>query len=378
MAASVERAGESSPLSGSIRIGVSLPFTGRYAKNAGVTYNDTYRFWVEKVNAAGGLLGRPVVLTAYDDESNPEKASELYKRLISEDKVDFVLGPCHSVMTEAVAPVVERARKVLLQGSGSSHEIFEQNRKYVFLCWSGCDFDYPRSLFELLVTLPESKRPARAALVYTNGRIGSAVALGTRHFSTQYGVLLVHDEPIGDAPFDYDGLFQRVKQSDPEVVLVGLDHTRPDEPLRSSVEAYQNAGLRDRILWLSDNPSPRDPTDLLDRAFMRTTWTPESPGPVSQAFAREFKAAYGHRPEYHHAGGYACCQVLQQAVEIVGGRDNEDLRTCLLDGIFETVMGRLSFQESGLPDATMQLSQWVDGSLRIVYPPSEQTAAAVL
>jgi ABC-type branched-subunit amino acid transport system substrate-binding protein len=169
-----------------------------------------------------------------------------------------------------------------------------------------------------------------------------------------------------------------VKEAAPEIVLVGLDHARPDDPLGSSVEAFHTAGLEDVPLWLSDNPSKDDPKDLLDRAFMRTTWVPESPVEASRRFLAEFRANFMDDPEYHHAGGYSCCQVLEQAVEGIDDVDQEALRSYLLANEFDTVMGRIRFKESGLPDATMQLSQWVDGELRIVYPTDSRTGEAVL
>jgi len=223
---------------------------------------------------------------------------------------------------------------------------------------------------------PAGRRPATAALVYTNGRIGSAVALGARHYAPQFGVRLVHDEPIGSAPFDYDALFSRVKAASPDMVLVGLDHTRPDEPAESAVRAFHQAGLDGALLWLSDNPRPGDPIEAFEGAFLRTTWTPESRDPISRRFAERFLATYGQEPEYHHAGGYACCQVLEQSVTATGSCESEVLREHLLGNTFSTVMGELRFQDNGLPLATMQLSQYVDGQLRIVYPEAAKTGEA--
>ncbi len=365
-------------MAGQIRIGVTLPKTGRYAKNAGVVYDNTYRLWVDQVNARGGILNRPVELVVRDDASEPERAAGLYERLLFEDRVELILGPCHSDMTEAIAPLVERERRVLLQGSGSSHLIFEQGRKYVFLCWSGCDFDYPRSILEWSQTLPEERRPHRAALITLNGRIGSAVNLGAKHYAARFGVPIVFEEVLGAPPADYDGAFARARAADPDLMLVGLDHARPDDPLGSSVRAYRAAGFEHTLFWLSDNPSSHDPVDLINHAFMRTTWVPQSPLPTSQAFVRDFAAVYGRSPEYHHAGGYAVCQVLEQAVNAVGEIDHEALREHLLAAEFDTVMGRIRFKPDGLPDVTMQLSQWVDGELRVVYPAAEATGPAVL
>jgi ABC-type branched-subunit amino acid transport system substrate-binding protein len=264
------------------------------------------------------------------------------------------------------------------RGAAARTSCFTKVAVYLFLCWSGCDFDYPRSFLEWASQLPGPHRPTRAALVYTNGRIGSAVALGTRHYVAQLGLQLVHDEAITAAPFDYDALFAHVRAASPDVVLVGLDHTRPDHPAESTVNAFHAAGLDPALLWLSDNPRPADPTDAFEGAFMRTTWVPDSPDPRSRRFADRFIATYGHVPEYHHAGGYACCEVLEQSVAAVGSCDSEGLRAYLLANSFPTVMGELRFQENGLPSATMQLSQLVEGKVRIVYPAPDKTGEPVI
>ena len=325
-------------------------------------------------------MSKPVDLRVYDDESQPAKAAENYKRLIFEDRVELLLGPCHSALVEAVAPVVEDAHKLLLQGSGSSHEIFRKGRKYLFLCWSGCDFDYPKSFFEFL-SHTQAKAPIKkAALAHTDWRIGNAVAMGTRHYAKIHGVELVCDEVIGDPPVDYAALMRRVAASKPDVVLVGLDHVRADKPMHDCVLNARAVGMKPTQLWLSDNPSSRD-TELgnaINGVFMRGSWVPVAKDPLSMEFTASFKSAYGCDPEYHSAGGYACCQVLERVVQHTGSWDNEALRENLLKMEFDTVMGRLRFANDGLPLGTMQLCQWQNGTLEIVYPESARTREAIL
>jgi branched-chain amino acid transport system substrate-binding protein len=359
-------------------IGVSLPKTGRYAQSACIYYERAYNLWLGEINQRGGLLGKRVRFLVYDDGSTPEKAAENYRRLIHDDNVPLLLGPCHSVLVEAAAPVVEGAHRVLLQGSGSSHEIFRQKRKYLFLCWSGCDFDYPRSFLELTARSRRTGRSSSAALAYTDGRIGRAVSLGVKHYAAAYGFELAYEEVISRPPFDYSALMQRIKSKRPDSVLIGLDHTRPDEPMHSCIVEAQKAGLKSTSIWLSDNPSAEDSKlgNAIDGVFMRATWVSMDPDPLSKNFAQSFGAVYGIEPEYHAAGGYACCQVLEQAVEATGDFNNEALRETLLRRTFTTAMEKLRFGENGLSSGPMKLCQWQNGKLEIVYP--ERTAAPVL
>jgi branched-chain amino acid transport system substrate-binding protein len=363
-------------LHGDIVIGLSLPKTGRYATKAGIVYERAYNLWLKEINERGGLLGRRARFLIYDDGSAPEQAAENYHRLIHDDKVPLMLGPCHSALVEAAAPIVENARRLLLQGSGSSHEIFEKNRKYLFLCWSGCDFDYPKSFLELMAGTRRAERSRTAALAYTDGRIGHAVALGVKHYTALYGFELAHEEVITKPPFDYSGMMRRIKSKRPDAVLIGLDHTRPDEPMHSCVVEAQKAELKPTTIWLSDNPSVEDAHlgSAIDGIFMRATWVSIDPDALSKNFTESFRAEYGIEPEYHAAGGYACCQVLEQAVEATGNLDNEALKETLLHRVFRTAMGKLRFGTDGLPSGTIKVCQWQSGKLEIVYPELGRTA----
>ncbi len=87
---------------GPIRLGASLSLTGTYAQ-PGRFQHEGYQLCQKDLNAKGGLLGRKVEFVVYDDKSDPATGVRLYEKLITEDKVDAVMGPYSSPITEAVA-----------------------------------------------------------------------------------------------------------------------------------------------------------------------------------------------------------------------------------------------------------------------------------
>src|SRR2546423_8708595 len=95
---------------GPIRIGASLSLTGTYAK-LGKNQHEGYQLCEKELNAKGGLLGRKVQFVVYDDQSMPATGVRLYEKLITEDKVDAVMGPYSSPITEAVANGTEKYKK---------------------------------------------------------------------------------------------------------------------------------------------------------------------------------------------------------------------------------------------------------------------------
>jgi branched-chain amino acid transport system substrate-binding protein len=88
-----------------IKVGFSMALTGSVAQN-GKQLIIALELWRDDVNAHGGLLGRPVELVYYDDQSNPTNVPGIYTKLITVDKVDLLLGPYATNMVAAAMPVI--------------------------------------------------------------------------------------------------------------------------------------------------------------------------------------------------------------------------------------------------------------------------------
>src|SRR6201993_1716784 len=96
-----------------IRVGMSLALTGAGAAPSKVV-NTSLEIWRDDVNAKGGLLGRPVELLIYDDQSNPANVPGIYQKLISVDKVDLLMGPYATNMAAPAMPVIIAAGKTTI------------------------------------------------------------------------------------------------------------------------------------------------------------------------------------------------------------------------------------------------------------------------
>ena len=118
-----------------IKIGASLSLTGTYAK-PGTYQKEGYDVCAEEVNGKGGLLGRKIEFVLYDDQSNPATGVKLYEKLITEDKVDAVMGPYGSPITEVVADVTEKHRKLMVAPGAGTTAIWEKGRRYVIMMLS--------------------------------------------------------------------------------------------------------------------------------------------------------------------------------------------------------------------------------------------------
>src|ERR1043165_9221057 len=104
--------------------GVQADLAAGYAKGL--------QLWEAQVNAAGGLLGRPVELKMLDDGSDAIRAGELYRQLIGEGRADLLIGPYGSAATRVAAAEADRARKVMVNGAGPARVVQQGQIRLLF------------------------------------------------------------------------------------------------------------------------------------------------------------------------------------------------------------------------------------------------------
>ena len=113
-----------------IKVGAFLSMTGP-AAFLGDPEQKTLELYVGKINASGGVLGRKLQLISYDDSGDAEKARTFAKRLIEQDKVDFIVGGSTTGSTMAAAPLMEAAQIPFISLAGAV-VIIEPVKKWVF------------------------------------------------------------------------------------------------------------------------------------------------------------------------------------------------------------------------------------------------------
>ena len=120
---------------GEIVIGSAISLTGKYATN-GVHAQKGYEYAITKIKESGGVKvgGKCYNFSViyYDDESKGDRGATLAERLISQDKVQYMLGPYSSGMTKAIAPVTEKYKIPMVEAEGASRSLFNKGYKYIF------------------------------------------------------------------------------------------------------------------------------------------------------------------------------------------------------------------------------------------------------
>src|SRR6185369_2400532 len=200
---------------GPIRIGASLSLTGTYAK-LGKNQHEGYQLCIKDLNARGGILGRKVELVMYDDQSMPATAVRLYEKLITEDKVDAVMGPYSSPVSEAAANVTEKYKKVMVAPLAATTSIFKKGRKYAFMVISPAE-----GYLEGLVDMASKRGLKTVAIINEDTLFPKASAAGTAEAAKKRGMQVVLQEAYPKGNTDFSALLVKIKAANPDVIAAG-------------------------------------------------------------------------------------------------------------------------------------------------------------
>jgi len=187
-----------------IRIGAFLAATGP-ASFLGDPEQKTLEMYVERLNAAGGVLGRKVQLFAYDSGGDAEKARTFTKRLIEQDKVDVIVGGSTTGETMAAVPLVEQAQVPFISLAGAV-VIIEPVKKWVFKTPHT-----DRMACEKIFTDMNARKLSKLALISGAGGFDRSLRAQCLAVAPKFGIEIVADESYGAADTDMTAQLTKIK-----------------------------------------------------------------------------------------------------------------------------------------------------------------------
>jgi branched-chain amino acid transport system substrate-binding protein len=363
------------PTGDPIRIGASVSTTGTNGRT-GLYQQEAYLLWESQKNASGGLLGRPVEMVLYDDQSDPTTGARLYERLITEDQVDLVMGPYASGVTQAVAQVTESYGYPLLVAGASANSIWESGFQAVFGVYSVAG-DYFK---DIVTSIAPEQGYKTAAVIYEDAVFPMSTGQGAVAHLNEAGIEVVHEESYPQKATDVSSVLTKIRDLDPDMLIGGS--YLPDSVL--IMRQAKELGLNPRLYAFSVGAAQPDFLDTLstDANFVLgpSMWEPEIQTEGNQQFFDEYVAMFGREPDYHSATGYAGCQILEAAVTNVGSLDLEALTQQFYQLKMPTLLaGEYSVDETGKQIGHIPLTiQWQEGEKVIVAPADLSTGEIVL
>jgi branched-chain amino acid transport system substrate-binding protein len=340
-----------------------VSLTGEYAA-LGKDQFEGMQMWADDLNARGALLGRKVKLIHYDDASSPEKSARLYERLITEDKVDLLLGPYSSDITLAASRVAESHNFPMVATGAASSEIWARGYRNIF------QIDTPASKYmDLPLALANDNGLQRIALVYGGTEFPREVAEGVRAQAAEYGMQIVLDEEYPRETTEFGDLVTRMKRANPEVVIGG---TYLEDSI-ALVRAAKRARLTPQVFVFTVGPALVQFGDRLgsdaNGIMGAVAWMRSGKLPLAYDFSFRYKERYGRNAAVHAAYGYGGGEVLEAAVRLAGSLDKDAVRQQLRELVFISLFGRYRVDEAGKQlGKVAYLMQWQNGRRLLVLP----------
>jgi branched-chain amino acid transport system substrate-binding protein len=336
-----------------IKIGFSMALTGPLAPN-GKQALLGMKIWEEETNAKGGLLGRPVKLIYYDDQSQPSTVPGIYTKLIDVDKADLVLGGYATNMVAPAMPVIIQKKKTFIS---------------LFALDVNAEFKYP-NYFAVLPTGPKTKpsftdgffqiamqqspKPATLALTAEDAEFSRNACEGARENAKEFGIKIVYDRSFPPGTTDFSPIVRAVQAANPDLVIVcsyplssvGMVLAINEANFKPKMIGGAMVGLQATVFKSKLGPK-------LNGIVNYETWVPSE---KMMAPAAEFFKAYQARaggegvdPLGYYLGGwgYAYISVLGEAIAGTKSVDDAKIADYIRKTTFKTIMGEWSYGPGG-------------------------------
>ncbi|TCT08529.1 amino acid ABC transporter substrate-binding protein [Paralcaligenes ureilyticus] len=355
-----------------IVLGTSVQLTGANA-NTGRYYQDAYKFTIDKINAAGGVKvdGKQykLALKLYDNQSDVNLSVRQYTQLVSQDKVNFLLGGFASNFMVADSAVSEKYQIPMVQGGGASDQIFARGFKYIFGTLPAAS-DYFGSTIAMLKKVKPV--PASVALLYADDSFDVSVAKGTRPLLKKAGLNVTIDEKYSDNANDFNSLLSQIKAKKVDAILVSGHETG----ILNFVRQAKSLNVSPKMYSFTVGVPSQDFRKALgkdaDYAFGMTAWIPDASlkdkwfGDAVQ-FAAAYKTKYGYEPDYHAASGASDVETIVNAIEKANSLNPKKVRDAIAASNFESLYGKIAFSPSGQISLDQTVIQVQNGVLKSVF-----------
>jgi ABC-type branched-subunit amino acid transport system substrate-binding protein len=363
-----------------ITIGASLPLTGDFSQPGGEAKRG-YEIWQQLTNDSGGLLGKQVELDILDDASDQNTVVSDYNRLISQDNVDLLLGTFSSLLNLPASAVAEKNEMVYVEPAGGAPDMFTRDFTYLFFAQQATATHQGDLFSQYILSLPEAERPTTAAYPTQDDPFAAPVIDGIRAQLEAGGIETVYQTVYPPETTNFDTIANDIKASGAELVA----HGAVFEDGIGMIRSFQKVGYNPAYFFETSAPSNSSEfsdaigLDNTEGILYAVSWHPDTDTPMNAEFVAAYMEKFdGALPAEDAADGFAAAQVLQTAVEATGGLDQAAIRDYLHANSVDTILGTLSWDETGAPEQAFLLAQWQDGASQIVLPEDLATTDTIV
>src|SRR5712691_554880 len=338
-----------------IKIGFGMALTGGLSAN-GKPALMAMQIWKDDVNKKGGLLGRPVELIYYDDQTNPATVPGIYTKLLEIDKVHLVVSGYGTNLIAPLMPIAMERKLTVLGIFGLANNEKYHYPNYFQISPTGPDPATATAAPFFEIAAKQNPKPQTVALVGADAEYPQTAMVGAREVIKRIGFKTVYDKTYPPSTADYTPIVRAIKATNPDIVFVA---SYPPDSV-GMLRAAHEVGLQPKIfgggmvgLMFTSVMTSMGP--LLNGIVNYDFWAPEAPFlavPGIKEFLKEYqaraeKAGVDPLGYYLPPYSYAVGQVLGQAIEATKGLDQQKLADYIRATEFNTIVGKVKFGKNG-------------------------------
>jgi branched-chain amino acid transport system substrate-binding protein len=337
-----------------IKIGFSMAMTGGLAAN-GKSALLAQKIWEEDVNAKGGLLGRPVKLVYYDDQSNPSTVPGIYTKLLDIDKVDLIIGPYATAQVAPAMPVVISKNKMFIGLFGLAVNDEFKYPNYFAMIPMGPDPKpaFTEGFFE--AAMAQNPKPQTVAIVAADQEFSRNSSDGARENSKKAKLKIVYDKTYPPSTTDFAPIVRAIAATNPDIVVIC---SYPPDSV-GMVKAVNEIGFKPKMIGgamvgLQATALKMQLGPMLNGFVNYDMWLPvtkmQFPGVedlIKKYQARAQAEGVDALGYYMAPWGYAQLQVLAQAIEGTKSIEDKKLADYIRANTFKTLVGDVKFGKDG-------------------------------
>lgn len=336
-----------------IKIGLLTPITGNLARWGGYAQHGA-GLAADEVNAAGGVLGRPLMVVAADSQCQPAQGVSALRRLITADKASIVIGDICSSVTLAAMPVVAES-KVILLNAGSSHPDITYKAGVGGNAWTFRNYPTDELRTQIVTDYVVKQGAKRFSILNVDNDFGRGAATLTKKQLDKSGATLLSEDYFKSGETDFASVLTKIKNLKPDVLLMyGLPDSVP--PLTAQMKAQ---GLKLRLAGVAEFTTPdiikRSQADVLEGAVEGMSWAPILGGEANRAFVEAYRKRAGDPPQVHAFTHYESLKMLARAIAEAGSTDSGKVRDALARLQYDGLMGKVRFDDHNQAEVPMAI-----------------------
>jgi len=337
-----------------IKIGFGMAQTGPLGPN-GKSALLAMEIWAEETNAKGGLLGRPVKLVYYDDQTNPSAVPGIYTKLLDVDKVDLIVGGYGTNMLAPAMPIVMQKKKLFLGLYGLGVNADFKYDRYFAMIPSGPEptTSFTKGFFD--TAMAQNPKPTTVAIVAADAEFSKNASDGARVNAKKAGLKIVYDKSYPPSTTDFSPIVRAIQATNPDLVVicsypldsVGMVLAVNEAKFMPKMIGGGMVGLQSTVFKTKLGPA-------LNGFVNYDFWLPAKSlmFPGTAEFMQKYqdraaKAGVDPLGYYMAPYGYTYLDVLGQAITATKSLDDGKLADYIRKTTFKTIVGDISFGKGG-------------------------------